>query len=557
MGLVATAVADGVSSLTPEADSAVHEANMRLAIEATRVDISPVPGSGIMRGVWARRSGKKYAFRDNVGGTACVMYESSSSGWTIVNLGNYIAFGAGTSRPAVGSTVTGVDSGATGIVIAVGKDSGTWAGNDAAGRIYLKTISGTFQAESITFATCLGAQAVVTMLPGGRFELINYNFGGQLGTRAMYGADGVNKAFQFDGTGFAFIHTGMIVDTPKYIIAHKKHLFLSFRSSTQHSSIGDPTEWNAITGAAEIATGDDVVGYDVEPGDVLAIFNRNATFLLYGTSASDWNLITHSLEKGAIERTIQRMNESIYVDDRGLTKLSAVQEFGDFNAGTLSQDIDLLFSGKLLNIESSVRVREKDQYRVFFDDKTAIFAMFDSARKPSFTSVTLDHIVHVACSVENENGIEELFFGSDDGYFYQMDRGESFDGEVISNFIRLPFTNLNIQRRKKRIFKAIADIDAAIMPDLEYVPEFSFGGPNQPAAAAIPLSDSLASGGGYWGDIIWGQFIWDAQIVGQVEGYIDGSGFNISLAIRGESNFEPAHTLTGVTYHYAVRGLQR
>jgi hypothetical protein len=515
-----------------------------------------VPGSGILRGIWML-NGTKYAFRDNAGGTAGAIYKSSSSGWALVDLGDYIDYTAGATKPAVGDTITGVTSGATGVVVSVGRDSGSWGGSDAAGRIYLKTISGTFQAESITVATCSGAQTSTTLLPGGRFEFYNYNFGGQLGTRAMYGCDGVNRAFSFDGTDFSFIHTGMTIDTPSHIIGHKKHLFLSFDSSAQHSSTGDPFTWNAITGAAEIATGDTIVGFNVEPGDILSIFNRNSTYLLQGTSVADWNLVTHSLVSGAIEWTIQKTGASVYVDDRGMTRLNTVQEFGDFHASTLSQDIDPLFIGKLDDITASTIIRSKDQYRVFFDDKTSIIALFDSSGRPSFTPITLDHIVYTICSLENAQGVEEIYFGSDDGYVYQMDKGESFDGELIQHFIRLPYTNLGIMRRKKRVFKAIVDIDASIMPALEYVPEFSYGGPAQPAAAAITIDEQQASGGGYWGDVSWGSFIWDNQIVGQVEGYIDGSGFNISLSVRGETNYEPAHTLTGVTYHYAVRGLQR
>src|SRR5690606_15067290 len=47
------------------------------AIEAARANISAVPGSGAVRGVWTYR-GDVYAFRDDAGGTAGVMHKASS-----------------------------------------------------------------------------------------------------------------------------------------------------------------------------------------------------------------------------------------------------------------------------------------------------------------------------------------------------------------------------------------------------------------------------------------------------------------------------------------------
>ncbi|MGK7534763.1 hypothetical protein, partial [Salmonella enterica] len=72
--------------------------------------------------------------------------------------------------------------------------------------------------------------------------------------------DGVNKAFEFDGTNYIPIRTGMATDTPLHVIVHRFYLMLSFRGSVQVSAIGAPYSWTVVLGAAEIATGDDVTG---------------------------------------------------------------------------------------------------------------------------------------------------------------------------------------------------------------------------------------------------------------------------------------------------------
>lgn len=56
-----------------------------------------------------------------------------------------LPFDAGQTEIAVDDVVTGATSSATGIVLAITIDSGTWAGNDAAGDVILYNVSGTFQ----------------------------------------------------------------------------------------------------------------------------------------------------------------------------------------------------------------------------------------------------------------------------------------------------------------------------------------------------------------------------------------------------------------------------
>ena len=103
------------------------------------------------------------------------------------------------------------------------------------------------------------------MLPGGRLELCVYNFTGRAGAQRIYGSDGVNRGFEFDGDVLVPIKTGMAVDKPVHCVAHKNHLFFSFAGSVQNSSIAEPFRWSAVTGAGEIAAGDVVTGFKVLP----------------------------------------------------------------------------------------------------------------------------------------------------------------------------------------------------------------------------------------------------------------------------------------------------
>lgn len=557
---VTQAIADGASSRNSTSEQADHETYLRAAREARRADIGPVPGSGTIRGAWMYKD-KVYAFRDNVAATACVLHEDSATGWLEVDLGWGIDFHTGTAAFQEGDTVT--DGIATGIVVAVGVTTGTWSGGDADGRVYIKTISGTFTAIAITSesgsAICNGAQTQNTLPPGGKYEFQNYNFGGQLTTRFMWGCNGVGRAFRFDGVDFAFIHiTGIPTDTPRHLKSHKKHLFLAIGSSVLHSSTGLPMEFDPITGAGEIATGDTVVGIDTQPGGVLGIFNRNSTYVLYGDDSANYQLSEYSIERGAIEYSLQNVMVPLYLDDRGIMFLNPAQEFGDFKATSISEVIDPFVQAQKDKVLSSVRIKDKNQYRLFYSDNSFLIARVSASMKITYTIGNYGRKVHAICAEENENGVEEVYFGSDDGYLYKAETGDSFDGDIIEYFMRTPFIDAKTPRQKKRWHKLTYLLDATEPPDLNFLPEFSYGNNYNPASTALNVAaGDIHTGGGYWGDAIWGEFLWDGQVVGEADAYINGVGINMSLYIRGQSNFQAQHTLQAATVHYTSRGQKR
>jgi hypothetical protein len=76
--------------------------------------------------------------------------------WAIENKGYaVIEFNSGSVEPSVGDILTGAISGATGVFVGTFSPltSGTWAGGDAVGTLYVETVTGTFQAENIDNTT--------------------------------------------------------------------------------------------------------------------------------------------------------------------------------------------------------------------------------------------------------------------------------------------------------------------------------------------------------------------------------------------------------------------
>lgn len=517
-----------------------------------------VPGSGVIRGLHIFGS-NRYAFRDNAGGTACVMYKATTSGWTKVNLGGYVKFDVGQNEISVGDTVLGATSGASAVVTYIVVQSGDWSTNDAAGYVHYTTVSGGpfinnefLTVSAVNMARANGANAANTLPAGGFYEFVNTNFYGSSGTVAMYGCNGMGNAFTFDGTNFAFIYTGMTTDTPNHIAEFKKHLFLSFPGgSVQHSSIGSPLEWSAVTGAAEIAVGDDVTGLSVEVGDILVIASRNKIHLLRGTSASDWNLQVFSSESGVIEKTMQRIGQTTYLDDRGLIRLSAAQEYGDFASAAFSANFEPILEGYLAHgVKCSCILREKGQYRIFFGNNKALICTFDN----KFLGATaLDYDVTVEAVTSGEvAGVEYAYFGDEDGNVYQMDTGTSFNGEEILSLLRPQYYHHKTPARWKRFRRLLIEAEATSNVTFSIIPDFTYSDEDVPRA--VTEDYSMYGGAGYWEVSAFESFNWSVPVSPSLPARIDGIGVNMSPLFYHSSSTEESFTLYGHVVEYDMRG---
>jgi len=483
-------------------------------------------------------------------------------GWVEIELGQYVRYNTGVADVALGDLMTGTSSGSTAVVRRHILRSGAFGTSDAEGIFVLSNITGSFlsgeplSVGGVVVAAATSDTTSISLIPNGRYEFVNYNFGGSASTNRMYGVDGFNTAFEFDGTYYTPIFTGMSVDSPRHIAAHKKHLFLSFnKGSLQHSSIGDPYQWSVVTGASELGTGDEITALQVMKGDAMAVFNRNRSYILYGTSSSDWNLRTFSNNSGGIEWTIQNLTETIYLDDRGITNLAAVNAYGDFAVSTLSKKIKPIIDTQKGNSLASLRVRKKGQYRLFFADGTGVYGTFTGNRLAGFIRVDLGKPVYTVCSAEDSDGDEIMFFGSDDGFVYEMDKGTSFDGTAIEGILRLSYYHFDTPTRNKRFRKIHFEMRADSNIELKFQPDFTYGSVDVPEGRSVNLD--IAGGGGFWNIANWNTFNWSGQVVTTAEESIDGMGTNMGILILSETAYEQPHILQGVTVHYSNRRIRR
>ena len=539
----------------------LHSQYNNLSADEYRSDISAVPGSGPVLGIYMLDD-VWYAFRDNAGATAADLYKNTSSGWSQVALGRELSFtSGGTYVIAEGDTITGATSAATAVITRVVLESGSFSGGDAAGRLIFASQTGTFQSENLdvggnlNVSTIAGDSSAITLIVGGRYEFVRDNFGGEAGTSRIYGCDGVNRGFEFDGTVFVPINSTMTTDTPTHVIVHARHLFFAFAGSAQHSGTSTPYIFSPIFGAAELATGDTITGFMTEPGsegnDALGIYNRNRISVLYGTSTSDWTLTKYRKETGAFAHSIQQMEQTMYIDDRGITTFSTVQAYGNFQQATVSRHIQSFINAKARLVNASCIARTKNQYRLFFSDKTGLYITTEGTKIIGLMPILFTDKVECITSLETLSGEEETMFGSTDGKVYQLDRGTSFDGDNIEALMKLHFHFSKSIRWTKKYQDLTIEAEGDGYSEFNLTTELGYNSVDisQPASRQLPLNFRET----VWDNFIWDSFIWDGTTLNPISSKLEGSAENMSIIIRKTSDHFVPINLTGAMLRYTLR----
>ncbi len=426
--------------------------------------------------------------------------------------------------------------------------------NNAAGDeclMYKATVSGW---EEVT----TGA----TLDPDGVYYFINYNFYGNSTTECMYGCDGVNKPFQFDGTTFTQITVAGVTAEAIRLAAHKNHLFLAYpKGQWAHSVVGTPTDFSAVNGAGAGGIGDEIQSIIPTVGGELAFFCRNRITILYGSTLDDWAINDFgsvSEQSGAMGNTVQSIgSDLVYLDDRGLTTINQVASYGNFQTNTIDRDIRRMLEGRYDSVSFAFIARKTNEYRlVLVEDETEVITFtFGKGGIEGIGRCVYPIIPSSFCSLEDQDGTERIFAGCTDGFVYELDIGTSFDGAEYPSTFRSAYAHLGLPNNKKSfklakfVFESVDDFSFRCRPSFDY-------GSNKIAPHSIE-GDDVYGGGSYWGTAVWGQFSWGTQIYPEASISIAGVSRSLSLMFHlSSATIEPI-TVKNITVTYSVRGIQR
>lgn len=526
------------------------------AASVYRALIQQPSGSGAIRGVSSLGS-SVYAWRDNAGGTAAEIWKSTTGGWVVVPRYYVFRFTGGSSAYTDGETLTQGAVNAT--IKRVVLESGTWGGT-AAGRL-ITTIptggAGNFAngaaagggACTLAGVPATAAESQITLLPGGRVETVEHNFGGATGTRRLYGCDGVNPEFEFDGDVLVPLTTGM-TNRASFVAKHRNYLWFSYGSSLQKSAVGDPYVWSAVLGAAEIAVGDDITGLVASPGNqdtsTLTVTCANSTHVLYGSTAADFKLDRVSDEAGAMAYSLKTVGQPLGYDAQGFRIIKPTQSFGNFQWDIASRKIDRLVRNK--TPVCSVFTAALSRYRCFFSDGT-VMSGTPMGKGISWMPLSYGIDVCVAHSAEVGGSIR-TFYGTTDGWVYEADVGRSFDGEAITAAVRLATIDAGSPMVEKRFRTMDVEVDSSSAFTLYASAELNDGSTNNEPVGQTSIA--MPGPGGQWDINAWDAARWDAGTLQRRVIDTPGVGYGIAPIFYSTGAEELTHTIRSLALMHSI-----
>jgi hypothetical protein len=550
---VSAVVKATVLSTAPSIDGFLDNTLAKLAADEYQADITKVPGSGRVRGV-AILNDEVYAWRDNAGATAMVIHKATTSGWTAVAMFHQISFTAGSNDYVEGDTLT--QGGVSATVKRVVLESGTWAGT-AAGRLIITVPSGgVFAAGAAAgggVCTLSGASALITLSPGGRVRTDAYTFTAALADKRLYGCDGVNPEFEFDGTVYVPIATGMGSIRASFVRCHKSYLYYAYRGSLQRSAIGNPYVWSAIFGAAELGTGDEITGLLSVGGNTdaaaLMVLCRNALFVLY-EDATTTRMDPLSRVSGAQPDSGQDIGGVVALDTPGVMRYPYTRNFGNFAWDTVSMDIQPIAKNQAC--ACSVYVSGKFKYRVFFTDGTSISGLPVGKGQFQWSIINYGRNIVIAEHAEID-GDARTFYADDNGWVYEADKGRSLAGDSLPYAVKL----LPLTQRSPMVEKTyrMMQLEVECLSACTLYTSGEFG--NGEDGATQQTSTPQYGIGLTWDLSNYDQAYWDTAAIGLKTLPLEGVGTRVAISVAGEAADELPHTLYAVTVLYTPRRITR
>jgi hypothetical protein len=160
--------------------------------------------------------------------------------------------------------------------------------------------------------------------------------------------------------------------------------------------------------------------------------------------------------------------------------------------------------------------------------------------------------VEVIFSLENISGDEEILFGSDDGFVYQMEKGTSFDGAEIESYLFIHNYFSKSVRWLKKYRTATLQVRSSGYSEMDFSYEIGFDTTEKADAATI--SSILDFSSASWDNGVWDTGSWDGvSRISPVTHKINGSGEGIAFVFRRSSEILTQVTISGIHIQYDLR----
>lgn len=383
-------------------------------------------------------------------------------------------------------------------------------------------------------------------------------------TEKIVGVDSTNYPFIYDGTTFKVLSdkTTDILGA-EFVISHKNQLFFVKGEKIIFTAPYTDDDFTAAAGAGVISVGGLITGIIVFR-ETLIIFTEKTISQLAGTTIQDFSLQPITKNVGCVASdTIQEVGGDVmFLGPEGLRLLGATDRIGDFSLGVVSKPIqpEMTLLIKANSTFASCVIKQKSQYRIFGynDNITASNAkgiLGTQIAGEATGGIAWAELVGFKCFVADsdyQDQTETIVFANNDGYVYEMEQGNSFNGSNIVASFATPYVPINDFRIRKTFYKLYlyTDPQGSVTTSVNLKLDFDDQGSIQPPT--ITLSNSAGSVGFYGSSgAVYGTTVYGDKLKKQFQTQVIGSGFSVSLQFVSDSQ-DPPFSLDAATLEYAT-----
>jgi len=349
----------------------------------------------------------------------------------------------------------------------------------------------------------------------------------------------------------------------EHVVWFKNQLFFAKGDKLTFTSPFTDSDFTPANGSGVISVGNAITGLIVFR-EQLIIFSQQKISRLVGNTSSDFVLQPITLNIGCVDTdTIQEVGSDImFLGPDGLRLLGATDKVGDFSIAVVSKPIQsemTAFTGSSTSF-SSVVIREKSQYRIFgyngnVTTQNAVGVLGTQTIGDQTGALSWAELRGIKAYVADSDyygRVETAVFSNTDGYVYEMEQGNSFDGANIIATFSTPFVPMEDPRIRKAFYKLFLYTDplGSVTTSVNLKLDFDDEGVIQPDT--ITLSNQTGAVGFYGSSTAtYGTVRYGTKLKKLFQTQVVGSGFTVSLQFVSEST-DPAFSLDAATLEYST-----
>ena len=494
---------------------------------------------------------------------------STEGGYRRIN--GFVKYGGSSAVQPTGGTATilGVFPYADGVIVTAGTN--IYFSNTGTSWLQINRSSVSGSGDNYTAFTGRSALARTgqTQCQFALFEGATFDYG------QVIIADGANKlyAFRMEGTGALTTRTFFAEEITvtgtkhvKYITIHDHHLIAAGvednLNTVFYSVYNDATDFSG-SGAGSVTISDQVEGIKGFREDLIVFAENSIHKLVNINDSSNIRIDPITENVGCLSGySIQEIGgDLIFLAPDGLRTIAGTARIGDVELGTVSKEIQPLVTDLTESINSyiisSIVLREKSQYRLFYTDTTiqnsSQRGIIGTLRPNGFQwSETRGIEVTEIGSGFDQNGVEQYYHGDTDGYVHVHDSGNDFDGSNITARYATPDYDYGDLGTLKTLhyLKVSASAEGIVEPNVKV--KFDYGSTDIPQP--LELFDlGIINPPSLFGDALFNTNIFGGAESPLVRVALQGSGHSNNFTIISEDTKAP-YTINGLYINFVPSG---